>query len=157
MASTEFTASWAAVTLEGGTVYELQEETRTFARLCASLAEEGISRELIAPPACTQRTSSLPDGFHEYLVALREQVIAFRKPVAYVHGDPHYLRVDKPLVDAARRRLENFTRVETFGDNQATGTNDVHGLKVVGDSRSREVFSFQPQIVPTNRTTVPNS
>jgi len=27
--------------------------------------------------------------------------------------------------------LENFTRVETFGDNQGNGNNDVHWLKVV--------------------------
>jgi len=37
--------------------------------------------------------------------------------VAYVHGDSHYFRVDKPFLDAKGRRLENFTRVETFGDN----------------------------------------
>ena len=29
------------------------------------------------------------DGFHDFLVALRTEVIAFRKPVAYVHGDSH--------------------------------------------------------------------
>jgi hypothetical protein len=53
------------------------------------------------------------------------------------------------------RRLENFTRVETFGDNQANGNNDVHWVKVVVDARSRDVFTFQPQIVPANRTVVP--
>ena len=53
------------------------------------------------------------------------------------------------------QRLENFTRVETFGDNQANGTNDVNWLKVTVDARSREVFSFQPQIVPGNRVAVP--
>jgi hypothetical protein len=82
-------------------------------------------------------------------------VTAFRKPVAYVHGDSHYFRVDKPLLDAAGRRLENFTRVETFGDNQANGTNDVNWLKVHVEPRSREVFSYQPQIVPANRVAVP--
>ena len=82
-------------------------------------------------------------------------MIAFRKPVAHVHGDSHYFRVDKPFLDARGRRLENFTRVETFGDNQANGNNDVHWLKVVVDPKSREVFSYQPQIVPGNRTAVP--
>jgi hypothetical protein len=61
----------------------------------------------------------------------------------------------QPLLDALARRLENFTRVETFGDNQANGTNDVNWLKVTVDPRSREVFSFQPQIVPANRKVVP--
>ena len=73
--------------------------------LVSSRFHLGISRELIAPPACTQRTSSLPDGFHEYLVALREQVIAFRKPVAVKVGhDPHYIRSD----GKRRRSAEPF-------------------------------------------------
>ncbi|MGJ7512573.1 hypothetical protein [Variovorax sp. GT1P44] len=101
------------------------------------------------------QTDGQPDGFQEYLLALREETIAFRKPVAYVHGDSHYYRVDKPLLDSLGRRLENFTRVETFGDNQANGTNDVNWLKVHVDVRDREVFGYQPQIVPSNRTAVP--
>lgn len=96
-----------------------------------------------------------PDGFKDFLLALRDEVVTFRKPVAYVHGDSHYFRIDRPFLDAQGRRLENFLRVETFGDNQANGNNDVHWLKVFVDARSREVFSFQPQIVPANRTAVP--
>ena len=95
------------------------------------------------------------DGFHDFLVALRDDVIAFRKPVAVVHGDSHYFRIDKPLEDTQGRRLENFTRVETFGDHQENGNNDVNWLKVTVDPSSREVFSYQPQIVPANRTAVP--
>lgn len=45
--------------------------------------------------------------------------------------------------------------METFGDNQANGNNDVNWLKVTVDSRSREVFSYQAQIVPANRVAVP--
>jgi hypothetical protein len=83
------------------------------------------------------------------------EVIAFRKPVAYVHGDSHYFRVDKPFLSATGQRLENFTRVETFGDNAQNGNNDVHWLKVLVDPHSRDVFAFQPQVVPANRTAVP--
>ena len=97
----------------------------------------------------------VPDGFQEFLVALRDEVIAFRKPVAYVHGDSHYHRIDKPFLDAKGRRLENFTRVETLGNNAANGTNDVHWIKVTVNARSREVFSYQTQIVPGNRVAVP--
>jgi hypothetical protein len=100
-------------------------------------------------------TDGQPDGFQQYLNALRDEVIAFRRPVAYVHGDSHYFRIDKPLLDMTGKRLENFTRVETFGDNQANGNNDVNWLKVRVDVRNREVFSYQPQIVPANRTAVP--
>jgi hypothetical protein len=96
-----------------------------------------------------------PDGYQELLSALRDETVAFRRPVAVVHGDSHYFRVDKPLLDAQGRRVENFTRVETFGDHQENGTNDVNWLKVTVDPRSREVFSYQPQIVPGNRTAVP--
>ena len=95
------------------------------------------------------------DGFQEFLTALRDQVIAFAKPVAYVHGDSHYFRIGKPFLDPLGQRLENFTRVETFGDHQENGNNDVHWLKVTVDARSREVFSYQTQIVPGNRTAVP--
>jgi hypothetical protein len=95
------------------------------------------------------------DGFKEFLVALRDEVIAFQRPVAYVHGDTHYFRIDKPFLNSLGQRLENFTRVETFGDNAANGTNDVNWVKVYVHPRSREVFSFQPQIVPANRVAVP--
>jgi len=73
----------------------------------------------------------------------------------HARAHPHYPRIDKPFLDAQGRRLENFTRIETFGDNQGNGTNDVQWIKVTVDSRSREVFSFQPQIVPGNRVAVP--
>jgi hypothetical protein len=81
--------------------------------------------------------------------------VAFRRPVVYVHGDSHYFRIDKPMVNGAGARLENFTRLETFGDHAENGNNDVHWVKVLVDASSREVFAFQPQIVPGNRTAVP--
>jgi hypothetical protein len=92
----------------------------------------------------------IPDGFQSFLTELRNQVIAFGKPVAAVHGDSHYFRIDKPLLDATGRRVENFTRVETFGDHQENNNNDVQWLKVDVDPSSRGVFSFQPQIIPAN-------
>ena len=113
------------------------------------------ARAPLRDPKTLAETDGQPDGFVEYLTALRNEVIAFRKPVAYVHGDSHYFRVDKPFQNTAGRRLENFTRVETFGDNQGNGNNDVHWLKVLVDARSREVFSYQPQMVPANRVAVP--
>ena len=113
------------------------------------------TRGPVRDPNTLAETDGQPDGYQEFLVALRDQVIAFAKPVAYVHGDSHYFRIDKPFLNAAGARLENFTRVETFGDHQENGINDVHWLKVMVDARSREVFSYQPQIVPANRTAVP--
>jgi hypothetical protein len=86
------------------------------------------------------------DGYGDFLRALRAEVIAFGKPVAYVHGDSHYVRVDKPLLDTAGKRIVNFTRVETFGDHQPF-LGDVNWLKVTVDPSSRDVFTYEPQIV----------
>jgi hypothetical protein len=113
------------------------------------------TRAPLRDPKTLAETDGQPDGYQEYLSALRDEVIAFRKPVAYVHGDSHYFRVDKPFLDSQGRRLENFTRVETFGDNQGNGTNDVQWVKVTVDQRSPHVFSYQAQIVPSNRVAVP--
>jgi len=113
------------------------------------------TRAPLRDPKTLAETDGQPDGFQSFLLALRDQVIAFQKPVAYVHGDSHYFRVDKPFQNSKGQRLENFTRVETFGDNQANGTNDVNWLKILVDPSSREVFAYQPQIVPANRVAVP--
>jgi hypothetical protein len=106
-------------------------------------------------PARDPRTFEPRDGFYDFLMALREETIAFRRPVLLVHGDSHYFRLDKPLQDAQGRRIENLTRLETPGDNAQNGNNDVQWTKVRIDPRSREVFSFEPQIVPANRVAVP--
>jgi hypothetical protein len=66
------------------------------------------------------------------------------------------VRIDKPFGNSAGQRLENFTRVETFGDHQENGNNDVNWLKVTVDPNSLEVFfSYQQQIVPGSRSAVP--
>jgi hypothetical protein len=113
------------------------------------------TRAPLRDPRTLVETDAQPDGFHDFLSALRDEVIAFRRPVAYVHGDSHYFRVDKPFLNADGQRLENFTRVETFGDNAATGNNDVQWVKALVDPSSRDVFTLQAQIVPANRTAVP--
>ena len=91
------------------------------------------------------RTNKLRAGFNEFLSQLEDETVAFRKPVILVHGDSHYFRIDKPLVSRrSGRRLENFTRVETFGYP------DVHWIRVRVDGKSPEVFKFYPEIVEKN-------
>ena len=46
------------------------------------------------------QTGTDPDGYHDLLSALRDDTTAFRRPVAVVHGDSHYFRIDKPFLDA---------------------------------------------------------
>jgi hypothetical protein len=113
------------------------------------------TRAPLRDPKTLVETDTNPDGYKDFLLALRNEVITFRKPVAYVHGDSHYYRIDKPFLDANGKRLENFTRVETFGDNASNGLNDVQWVKVTVNPFSREVFSYQAQIVPGNRVAVP--
>ena len=113
------------------------------------------TRAPVRDPKTLAQTDGQPDGYKDFLSALRDETIAFRRPVAAVHSDSHYFRIDKPLLDANGQRLENFTRVETFGDHQENGNNDVHWLQVDVDPGSREVFSYQEQIVPAIRTAVP--
>ena len=108
-----------------------------------------------APVRDPRTLAPTTDGFFKTVSALREESTAFRRPVAVVQGDSHYARIDKPLLDERGHRLENFTRVETFGDSPLNGNNEAQWVKVTVDPRSREVFSYQPQIVPANRTAVP--
>jgi hypothetical protein len=140
--------------------FEEARERNSAAIMLISQADPGFdatdgTRGPVRDPNTLAETDGQPDGFQSFLLALRDQVVGFQRPVAYVHGDSHYFRIDKPFLDAKGQRLENFTRVETFGDHQENGTNDVNWLKVLVDARSREVFAYQPQIVPNNRTAVP--
>jgi hypothetical protein len=137
--------------------WDLSDETRTPLRDPKTLVELTRPNCTTLPPltnACPT-IASTTDGFKDYLTALRSEVIAFKKPVAYVHGDSHYQRVDKPFLDAKGQRLENFTRVQTPGSNVANGNNDVQWVKVYVNPRSREVFAYQNQVVPANRVAVP--
>ena len=113
------------------------------------------TRSELRNPRTLDETDGQPDGYKAILTKLRDLTIDYKKPVVLVHGDSHYFRIDKPFQDSQGRRLENFTRVETFGDNQGNGNNDVQWVKALIDPQSRDVFAFQPQIVPANRTAVP--
>jgi hypothetical protein len=158
--SAEFAARNQADILWMQQSFEEARARNSAAVMIISQADPGFdltdaTRAPIRDPKTLAETDGQPDGFQAFLLALRDQVIAFEKPVAYVHGDSHYFRIDKPFLDSKGQRLENFTRVETFGDHQENGTNDVNWLKVLIDPNSREVFAYQPQIVPANRVAVP--
>ena len=80
------------------------------------------TRAPLRDPRTLIETDGMPDGYVEFLTALRTEVIAFRKPVAYVHGDSHYFRVDKPFLDEQGRRLENLRGWRRSGTTRQTGT-----------------------------------
>lgn len=159
--STEFSARNAANIVWLRETFAVANANESVAVMLISQANPGFDtsdpRAPLRDPRTLVQTDGNPDGFRDFLVALREQVIAFRKPVSYLHGDSHYFRIDRPMLDSLGRRLENFTRVETFGNNATavTLTNDVQWLKILVDPKGREVFAYQAQIVPGNRVAVP--
>ena len=93
-------------------------------------------------------------------------IARLRNSVAYMHGDSHYFRVDKPFLNAKGRRLENFARLatETFGENAANGNNDAQwegddqckqprGVRIPSLSRPRIVWRFRCLECHTHRRT----
>jgi len=86
-----------------------------------------------------------PNAFEDYLAALGEEVENYDKPVAFLHGDTHIHRIDKPLYSKATGRMfTKFTRVETFGNP------DTHWVRVTVDTADPQVFTFRGEIIPEN-------
>ena len=83
------------------------------------------------------------DGYSSFLQRLLEETVFYQGQVVLVHGDTHFFKIDKPLIDQANM-VRNFTRVETFGSP------NVHWIKVDVNPRSATVFSFTPVLLPGN-------
>ncbi|MDD2725051.1 MAG: metallophosphoesterase [Methylovulum sp.] len=106
-------------------------------------------------------------GYEDFLVLLEQETRKFGKPVVLVHGDSHYFRIDKPFPsklpsdvigtdfpfimpwESTANRLENFTRVETFGNPNS------HWVKATIDVSKPSVFIFEQMIVEKNRVVTP--
>ena len=91
---------------------------------------------------------SLEKFLDSYPSVLREQAPLFDNPVVLAVGDTHIFRVDKPLYRRDGSLVENFTRVETFGDPL------VHWVRVTVDLRDSHVFTFHQELVPGNERVV---
>jgi hypothetical protein len=72
------------------------------------------------------------DGYTELLNALVTETKAFPGQVVLVHGDTHFFKLDKPLINQANL-LPNFTRLETFGSP------NVDWVRVQVDPNSRNL------------------
>lgn len=83
------------------------------------------------------------DGFTNFLNVLIDETVYFPGQVAFVHGDTHFFKYDKPLT-ANGALLQNFTRIETFGSP------NVHWVKVDVNPNNPAVFSVTPMLVPGN-------
>lgn len=96
-----------------------------------------------APPASPQSSPAL--AFDDYLRALSGELETYGKPVAYLHGDTHTFRIDKPLYSRKSNRVfQNFTRVETFG------WQDSHWVRITVDPADPQLFRFKAEVVPGN-------
>jgi hypothetical protein len=108
-------------------------------------ATGGRPSDLRAGASLGQALPNPTTAFGDYVRALAEELEAFDRPVAYLHGDTHLFRIDKPLHSAKSGRLfENFTRVETFG------WPDTHWVRTVVDPSDPALFKFSAEIVPDN-------
>jgi hypothetical protein len=108
----------------------------------------GVMLIMQANPRFDAKKRAADDGFAEFVALLEKETVGFSGQVVLVHGDSHYFRIDKPLVPALNNpegaRLENFTRVETFGPP------DVHWIRATADAKDPMVFQFEQRIVEAN-------
>ena len=86
----------------------------------------------------------LRSGLEPLYSSLLQHTSTFTGPVVLAVGDTHIFRVDKPLYRDDGTLVENFTRVETFGDPY------VHWVRVTVDPSDRGVFTFHQELVPEN-------
>jgi hypothetical protein len=148
-------AEWAARNAATNTwmrqTFEEAEESRSDGVMLIIQANPGFDMtDGMRAPTRNPATLLPDDGFFQFLTELRREVIEFGRPVVLVHGDSHYFRVDKPLLDRNGNRIEQFTRVETPGNNPQSESNDVQWVKVIVDSSNPEVFDFEQEVVRAN-------
>lgn len=86
-----------------------------------------------------------PSAYDRLVEALADEMENYGKPTAFIHGDTHLFRIDKPLVSrTTARAFENFTRVETFGNPET------HWVRVAVDPADPQLFTFRAGIVREN-------
>ncbi len=135
--------------------YERNAANLSWMKQAFALAKENDHRGIMLvmqanPEFELSETDPRRSGYNAFLAELEAQTLAFAKPVVLVHGDSHYFRIDKPLIaKSTKARIENFSRVETFG------AYDVHWLRVTVDPKDPNLFMVNPVIVEANRINLP--
>ena len=105
----------------------------------------GIVIAMQANPGFKEFAQGLPNaGFRELLDTLRNETLKFPGQVLLLHGDTHWQRVDRPLyVPGSTRRIENFTRAESFGYPF------LGWVKITIDDQDPTLFRFEPHSHPS--------
>jgi hypothetical protein len=81
------------------------------------------------------------NGYTDFFQTLAEETRNFDGQVLLVHGDSHYFKMDKAMVDADGRLRPNFTRIEVFGNA------DNSWVEMTVNPLSESVFSFNPVVL----------
>jgi len=79
--------------------------------------------------------------YRVYVDALIEAAAELRKPVLFVHGDTHQLRIDTPFKTRDGRIVPNPMRLEVYGSPF------VGWVKVDVDATRPDVFTIEPKLV----------
>ena len=82
------------------------------------------------------------NGYSDFFHTLEAETHNYDGQVLLVHGDSHYFKLDKAMVDADGRQTPNFTRVEVFGSA------DNSWIEMTVDPSTQSVFSFKPVVLP---------
>ena len=90
-----------------------------------------------------ERNDARYDGYTHFLDALVAESRDYAGQILVVHGDTHFFKLDKPLIDQAHM-IHNITRLQTFGSP------NVHWVRVTVDPDSAEVFTVHPVLVKGN-------
>jgi len=81
------------------------------------------------------------NGYADFIHTLVAETHSFAGQVLLVHGDSHYFKIDKAMVNDDGRLTANFTRVEVFGST------DNSWVEMTVDPTTENVFSFKPVIL----------
>lgn len=138
---------------QGDAEFQARNEANlSWLRTAFSLARDGRFQAVMLITQANPRFELSPAdpgrrGFNELVAVLEQETRAFGKPVVLVHGDTHYFRIDKPLLQGQGPRtnitpgLRNFTRVETFGPP------DLHWIRVRVIPSNPNIFLFEPEVM----------
>jgi hypothetical protein len=84
------------------------------------------------------------NGFRDFANQLREEAMAYTKPILLIYGDHHRFLVEKPLRDDNGQVLKHFTSLMVFGDQ------DVHGVEIRVNKKEKGLFEIRQYFVEGN-------
>ena len=99
--------------------------------------------DLVETATINERDAPTASGYNAFVDALVAETRAYRGQVLLLHGDTHFFKVDKPLLNQLEM-VPNLTRVEGFGSP------NVHWVRIGVDPATADVFHVRQMLVPAN-------